>query len=109
MLKSTRNKPGSKNMKKPILPCMCLALSLLAYDAGAALVYWDNNGTGTPGSGTWNTTSAQWATSSTLVASPPVYPNSTADAAAFAGGSAANAPNITLNSAVNAGGIFIEG
>src|ERR1022692_3325797 len=114
---STRNPlPQSIAMKnltpnslKYLTAALGLVLALLADHAGAALLYWDNNGTSTPGSGTWNTTSHQWATSSTLVASPPLYSNSTADAAAFSGGSAANSPTITLSTAVNAGGIFIEG
>src|ERR1017187_7245520 len=82
-----------------------LLFTLLANHAWATVIYWDNNGASTPSSGTWNTTSSQWATSSTLTASPDVW--NTADAACFTAGSTSpGAVTITLNSALNCAGIF---
>jgi fibronectin-binding autotransporter adhesin len=83
----------------------CLLFSLLANHAGATVIYWDNNGTGTPSSGTWNTTTAQWAATSVLTASTIVW--NTADAACFtAGATSPGAITITVNSAINCAGIF---
>ena len=43
-----------------------LLFALLANHAGAAIIYWDNNGASTPGNGTWDTTTKNWNASSTL-------------------------------------------
>src|ERR1035441_9141678 len=94
-----------QNSARFISSGVCLLFSLLANHAGAAVIYWDNNGTGTPSSGTWNTTTAQWATSSVLTASTVVW--NTADAACFtAGATSPGAITITVNSAINCAGIF---
>ena len=94
-----------QNSARFISAGVCLLFSLLANHAGATVIYWDNNGTGTPSSGTWNTTTAQWATSSVLTASTVVW--NTADAACFtAGATSPGAITITVNSAINCAGIF---
>src|ERR1017187_5837737 len=82
-----------------------LLFTLLVNHAEATVIYWDNNGASTPSSGTWNTTSSFWATSSVLVASPGKWV--TSDAACFtAGATSPGAITITVNSAINCAGIF---
>jgi autotransporter-associated beta strand protein len=77
----------------------------LAQHLDAAVFYWDPNGLSAPTSGTWDTTSLQWATSSVLTASPVAW--NTANAAVFpAGASGISALTITVNSSFNFAGIF---
>lgn len=92
-------------MKKLILLVWCLVLLSFANTASAAILYWDNNGTGSPTSGTWNTTSSQWATSNTLTTATVVW--NSADGAQFTAGTANYGTiNITVNSAITVGGIL---
>src|ERR1035441_5527448 len=86
----------------------CLLLILLANNAGAAIYFWDPNGAGAVTSGTWNTTSAQWATSSVLTASPVVW-DSTKAAGFPAGAVNPGAITVTVNSAINFPGFFNGG
>ncbi len=82
-----------------------LLVGLLPAEMNAALWYWDPNGASTPTSGTWNTTTAQWATTSALTATPSVW-NSTMGPSFAAGTTPIANMTITVNSAINEGGIF---
>jgi hypothetical protein len=86
-----------------------LACCLLAINAKAAVLYWDDNTTSTPIGGVWDLTSSYWATSSTLVASPGVW--NPADAAVFtAGGTSAGSITVNVNTAnIGTGGVFNNG
>jgi fibronectin-binding autotransporter adhesin len=85
-----------------------LLILLVAFSASASLYYWDPNGTSTPGSGTWDTTSAKWATSSTLTAS--TVPWSTANAAYFVAGTAKlGTITVTVSGNITNAGIFNGG
>jgi autotransporter-associated beta strand protein len=69
------------------------------------IVYWDPNGTSTAGSGTWNSTTAQWSTSSSLSSSLVVW--NTTNAACFcAGSSSPGAITITVSTIITNQGIF---
>src|ERR1039457_6745 len=94
-----------QNSARFISASVWLLFSLVTNPAGATVLYWDNNGTGTPSSGTWNTTTPQWAATSTLTASTVVW--NTADAACFtAGTTSPGVVTITVNSVINCAGIF---
>ncbi len=68
------------------------------------IVYWDNNGTSTPGSGTWDTTTPNWALTSALTASTVASPSS--GYVIFAAGTTAIPTlNIAVNSAVSCAGM----
>lgn len=87
-------------------PGLCLALSLLAYNAGAAAVYqwWDNNTTSAATSGTWDTTTANWSSTSALTASTAAF--GSGNYAAFAAGSSTIASmTITVPGTVTCAGI----
>src|SRR5438132_7814295 len=89
---------------RAISTSMCV-LGLLANNAGAAVFYWDNNGLSAPSSGTWDTTTAEWSSTSALTASPVVW--STANAACFTAGTVSpGAITITVNSTIGFAGIF---
>lgn len=79
--------------------------SVLAYQASSQTTqYYDNNGTGTPTSGNWDNTTANWATSSTLTASTGTFTNG--NFAAFAGGSTTiSALTIAVPGAITCEGI----
>src|ERR1043165_5148865 len=101
-----------KNLTPPplrFIPAgLCLLFALLANRALAAIYFWDPNGLSAPTSGTWDTTSAQWATSSTLTASPVVW--NTANLAVFTAGNVdPGTITITVNSAINTAGVFNGG
>src|SRR6476620_6965103 len=71
----------------------------------ATIFYWDPNGLSAPTSGTWNTTSSQWATTTALTASPVVW--DTANAPGFPAGNAnLNTLTITVNSTIPFAGVF---
>jgi len=74
IMKSCPDHPNSNSMSmcKSIVPLSCLILSLAAQNAGAQQ-YWDNNGTATPTNGVWDTTTANWAGSSTPTTSTSPY------------------------------------
>src|SRR5689334_5408926 len=94
----------ARNPFRIVLTGVCL-WSILTNNAGAALYYWDNNGASAPTSGTWDTTTAQWATTSALTASPVVW--NTANAAAFPAGTANfSSLTITVNSSIAFAGLF---
>jgi autotransporter-associated beta strand protein len=82
-----------------------LALSFLAYQAGAQTQqWWDNNGASAANSGTWDTTTANWAPSATLTASTAAFGNG--NFAIFAGGSTTiSALTISVPGAVTCEGI----
>jgi len=96
--------PNSKWLRF-LATALCLVFWFPANPAGATVLYWDNNGTGTPSGGTWDTTSSDWATSSTLTSSPGVW--NTADAAGFcAGATSAGTITISVNSTIALAGFF---
>jgi len=81
----------------PVLSCAAF-LALAAGSTHATVLYWDDNGTGTPNSGNWDTTTKNWATSSTLTTSTIVW--NTNDAAVFtAGATAAGTVTVTVTAA----------
>src|ERR1035437_4825431 len=86
LLKSIAMNNRIHNSPRFISAGLCLLFFLLANHAGATVIYWDNNGTGTASSGTWDTTTKNWAASSVLTASTVVW--NTADAACFTAGAA---------------------
>jgi autotransporter-associated beta strand protein len=78
---------------------------LLVNNAGAAVFYWDNNGLSVPSSGTWDTTTAEWSSTSALSGSLVVW--NTANAACFTAGTVSpGAITITVNTAIGFAGIF---
>src|SRR2546421_4437818 len=82
-----------------------VSFALSAYQINAAIYYWDPNGLSAPTSGTWDTTSLQWAVDTNLTASPVAW--NTDNAAGFPAGSASiSALTITVNSAINFAGTF---
>lgn len=91
---------------RPILACT-FAFILLSISARAAVYYWDPTGatgTATP-AGTWDTTSAQWSTSSALSASTVAWQDGVA--ACFCAGTGATGTfTVELDTTVNCGGIF---
>src|SRR5208283_4428346 len=108
-----RNQPGMLIiMKNPnsswlrfLATALCLVFWLPGNPAGATVLYWDNNGTGTPSGGIWDTSSSDWATSSTLTSSPGVW--NTADAAGFcAGSTSAGTITVSVNSTIALAGFF---
>ncbi len=94
-------------MKKLLFICgACVSLSLLAINAGAVNQWWDNNGTGTPTSGVWVTTTPNWtgSVSSNLTASTVPFTNG--NFAEFAAGSGTiTALTITVPGAVTCAGL----
>src|SRR5580700_5511997 len=88
-----------------ILAGLCLALPLLAYNASAAVgvQFWDNNGPVAATSGTWDTTTTNWAASSSLGATASF---SSGNYAAFAAGTIPiNTVTITVPGSVTCAGI----
>ena len=83
---------------KLISAALGLGFALLANPAGATLLYWDNNGTSQASSGTWDLTTPNWSTASTLTVSTVVW--NTADAPCFSAGTAGAASlTVTMNTA----------
>ena len=102
-------------MQKVLWLCSCLCFSLLANNAGAAVSYWDPNGTtSVGGNGTWDNTTTEWSTNAagTQVASASLRAWTAGNAACFcadAGGSTLNPTpfTITVNTAnISCAGIF---
>jgi autotransporter-associated beta strand protein len=93
-------------MKKLFLLSVCL--SATALQLGASVVYWDNNGTSTPGSGNWDTSTKNWATSSVLTTSTVVFPSGYA-AVFQAGGNSVAASTVTVTTNITIAGIFDNG
>jgi autotransporter-associated beta strand protein len=86
-----------------------LLCCLLAYNAGAAVQYWDPNGTvSIGGNGTWDTTSLQWSATSTQNATLSAWTSgNAADFCAGPTGSTAQGTfTVAVNSAITMGGIF---
>ena len=68
---------------------------MLAHQAGAQTAqWWDNNGASNPSSGTWDTTTTNWANSSTLTASTVAFTNG-------------NFPIFTASSSTNLGTLTV--
>jgi autotransporter-associated beta strand protein len=84
----------------------CLLGALAGNQARAAVIYFDPNGSSavTAGNYTWDTTSLQWATSTTLTATPIAW-NST-DAACFTAGSFNGIINVDVEQTINIPGFF---
>jgi len=108
-MKTNQTNQNSKFIRKFILLSSCLLLPLLARNAAAqATVYWDNNGSGTPGSGTWDTASPNWSTTSALTASPTTF--TTGSIPVFcAGTSAAGSITVAVETAISANGVYNNG
>jgi autotransporter-associated beta strand protein len=87
-----------------------LLFILLANHAGAGILFWDNNGTSTPSSGTWDTTTKNWSPSATgiLTSSTIAFTNGAAAVfcAATTSGPVTNG-NTTLTITVTAPNISI--
>ncbi|MGD0258858.1 MAG: PA14 domain-containing protein [Verrucomicrobiota bacterium] len=92
------------NSKSFTTATLGLVFCLLANHAAAQTLWWDNNGTGTPSSGTWDTTTANWSPTSALTASPVAF--TSGDTALFTAGTAGiSALTITVNGAVTCAGL----
>lgn len=98
-------------MKKLVLPIIVTTfLGLSVPQVKAAVFYWDPEGTTTPSAanktGTWDTTTAQWSTASTLSSSLVAW--NTANAACFAAAAASPGMTytVTVNQNITMGGIF---
>ena len=91
-------------MKRLTFAASLFLSSLLAYQGSAQYVqFWDNNGTSTPTSGNWDTTSSLWATN-VLTASTVPFTNS--NFAVFAAGSTTiSSLNINVPGAITCEGI----
>jgi autotransporter-associated beta strand protein len=94
---------------RPLSVLLCLLFALLANQIRASLLYWDNNGTGTPTSGIWDLTTANWATSTNLKASTVAWDG--LSAAAFPAGTGnLGTVTITVNtSGINFAGLYNSG
>src|SRR5580704_12294923 len=104
-MKILRTDLNSKTMYKSILTAG-LFLSLAAGNAGAQAVdvWWDNNGTGAPTSGTWDNVTSNWALSSALTASTVAFTNG--NFPEFPGGSTSiSALTITVSTNVTCAGM----
>src|SRR5579862_7457167 len=89
----------------------CFLLVVAPQRGSATVIYWDPNGTtSVGGSGTWNTSSAQWSPNSTQVASGSLIAWNTADAAGFCAGPSSGvnqgAFTVSVNSAITMAGLF---
>jgi autotransporter-associated beta strand protein len=105
-MKNNCNRLDSKVAKKIALLFGCVGLVLVADSARAANQWWDNNGTGAPGNGVWDTTTANWtgSVSSNLTASTVVF--TSGNFAEFAAGTTAlSALTITVNGSVTCAGL----
>jgi autotransporter-associated beta strand protein len=107
IIRNDPNDMSSKMPRKTMLFYSCLFLSLLAFNARGQTVsdqWWDNNGTSTATSGTWDTTTKNWTSSTNLTASTVAFTND--NFPEFAAGTAPiSALTITVNSAVNCAGM----
>src|SRR4051812_38236722 len=94
---------------KPTYPRVLLlaagVLAAVGQHCSGGTVFWDNNGLSAPSSGTWDTTTPQWATTSALTAAPVVW-DPTAAAVFPAGTAPLTALTISVNSPINFAGIF---
>jgi autotransporter-associated beta strand protein len=84
----------------------CLLFALIATNARATIYYWDNNGLSAPTSGTWDTTTPQWATTSTPTDTPVAWPTPGVAAGFPVGTAPLSSLNIAVNSAIDIAGIF---
>ena len=94
----------TSNTFRFIPAALCLLFCLLANHAGAANKFWDNNTTSAASSGTWDTTSSDWATSSTLTASPTTFANG--DFPEFSAGTTPATMTITVPGPVTCAGMY---
>ncbi len=107
-MKTNSSNPALNIVRTAILLFSCLFLSLLARNAGAQTnLWWDNNGTSAATSGTWDTTTTNWSSSSALTAPTGTFANG--DCPQFAAGSGL-IPNltITVNTAVTCAGMAVD-
>src|ERR1700735_2705087 len=74
-MKTTLNDTLNNSRFKLVLACAVLILSLLASNAQTGSQFWDNNGLSTPGDGTWDTSTPNWAPDTNLTATPGVFTN----------------------------------
>ena len=100
-------------MRKLAFICACLIPSLWATSAGAAIYWWDPNGTtSVGGNGTWDTTTAEWANTGNTLGSQTtslVAWNATSAAGFCAGPSGSTSQGtftITVNTSIGFAGIF---
>lgn len=89
-----------------LLPIALSMVGLIATNARATIYYWDNNGLSAPTSGTWDTTTAQWATSNTPTDTPVPWPNPAVAAGFPVGTSPLSSLNIEVDSSIDIAGIF---
>lgn len=93
------------NSRRLLTLTIGLSYSLLLSQASAIIYYWDPNGLSAPTSGTWDTSTPQWSTTSALTASPVVW-DPTAAAGFPAGTAGISALTITVNSPIGFAGTF---
>jgi autotransporter-associated beta strand protein len=94
---------------RPVSALLCLLFAFTANHAKASLLFWANNGTNAPSSGTWDLTTANWSTNSALTNIPVVWDG--VSAAAFPAGTGilgtvtitANTPGIGFAGLYNSG------
>jgi hypothetical protein len=91
-------------LRKSVLASSCLLLACGSWKAGATNLFWDNKGTSAAASGTWDTTTKNWVTSSTLSTATVVYVNG--DFPEFPAGTSTANLTITVNSAVTCAGMW---
>ncbi len=92
---------------RPILVITSACVLLLNVTARATVYYWDPTGasaSATP-AGTWDTTTAEWATTSALTASPFAWQDNVA-ACFCAGSSGTGTFTVQLDTTINCAGIF---
>lgn len=93
------------NSRRLLIVAIALFCALLPAKTPAVIYYWDPNGLSAPTSGTWDTTTPQWSTTSALSASPVVW-DPTAAAGFPAGTAGISALTITVNSPIGFAGTF---
>jgi autotransporter-associated beta strand protein len=101
-------------MKRTVLltlGALSMAALLTSNAAAQTYLYWDNNGTATPGSGTWNLTTPSWSTDANPTASPVVWDGISAAVFAVTNAGVGNWSTftVTVDSAINIGGLYNNG
>lgn len=88
----------------PFLTAAAFAVLAASEQTQATNLFWDNNGTSAVTSGTWDSTSAVWATSSTLTTATQAF--GSGNFPEFSAGTTPTTLNITVNSAVSCAGMY---
>lgn len=103
---SPARRKHSRALRRLVYTPAALVALLAAQNAKCTILYFDPNGANpvTSGTYTWDTSTAQWSTSSALTGTLVVW--NSADAACFCAGSFTGNITVVVNSAINCAGFF---